>query len=393
MKIAYCLFGTYSTGGLERVTSIKINWLASHGHEVYLITTGHSGQAPYFELDSRVKHIDLGLNYIEPGKYHRFRLYFVNKPKYRKHEQELNRIFHEIKPDIAVAAGWHEEEFLFRIKDGSKKIVEHHGTRYMDLEKFTLYYKTTPNPTWKDTLKYKAKMLFFKYMADRQARLAKRFDQLVCLTERDRQYYPEIKTATAISNPLTLRVESRSPLNQKIILAAGRLSGEKNFVDLVGIWSTIAKDYPDWKLRVIGEGNSEDDIRHVAQSNNLGNQFELLPFTSDMPTYYKEASICAVSSVFEGFGLVIIEAEAMGIPVVAYDCPCGPGDIIRDGEDGFLVPLYDRGLYAQRLRQLIESEDLRRTMGDKGVRNAERFSIDEVMHRWVDLFTELVERK
>ena len=108
MKIAYCLFGTYSTGGIERVTTVKANWLAEHGYEVYLVTTGHAGRPPYYPLHPSIKHIDLGLCYDEPGVLSRFTVYRRNKPKYRKHKEKLEKLFSEIRPDIAIAAGWHE---------------------------------------------------------------------------------------------------------------------------------------------------------------------------------------------------------------------------------------------------------------------------------------------
>lgn len=392
MKIAYCLFGTFSTGGLERITTVKMNYLAEHGHEVYLITTGHLGQPSYYPLDPRIKHIDLGLNYIEPGKYHRFRLYFVNKPKYWKHEREMNRILREIQPDICIAAGWHEEEFLYRIKDGSKKIVEHHGYRYMDLDKFTLYYKMMTNPNWKETLRYKAKMIYFRWLSGRGAAKASRFDRLVCLTEADRLCYPGISHSVAIPNPLSFDENIRtipSTLTSKIILAAGRLSGEKNFTELILIWGLIAKDYPEWKLRIVGDGNSKDDICNAAQTLNLGGQFELMPSSDDMPKLYREASICAVTSAFEGFGLVITEAESLGVPVIAYDCPCGPRSIIKDGEDGFLITPGDRINFANKLRLLIEDEELRCQMGANAIANANRFSLDNVMQQWLELFETL----
>ena len=108
-----------------------------------------------------------------------------------------------------------------------------------------------------------------------------------------------------------------------------------------------------------------------------------------MPNLYRDASICAVTSAFEGFGLVITEAESLGVPVIAYDCPCGPKSIIRDGEDGFLISPGDRLDFANKLRLLIEDEDLRHTMGAKARINADRFSLDNVMQQWLTLFETL----
>ena len=154
MKIAYCLFGTYSTGGIERVTTVKANWLAEHGYEVYLITTGHAGRPPYYPLHPSIKHIDLGLCYDEPGALSRFTVYRRNKPKYRKHKEELEKLFAEIRPDIAVAAGWHEGSFLYQIKDGSKKIVEHHGWRHSNIAMYPVFLRELGHVTPLTRFKY-----------------------------------------------------------------------------------------------------------------------------------------------------------------------------------------------------------------------------------------------
>ena len=114
-----------------------------------------------------------------------------------------------------------------------------------------------------------------------------------------------------------------------------------------------------------------------------------MPSSDDMPKLYREASICAVTSAFEGFGLVITEAESLGVPVIAYDCPCGPRSIIKDGEDGFLITPGDRINFANKLRLLIEDEELRCQMGANAIANANRFSLDNVMQQWLELFETL----
>ena len=390
MKIAYCLFGTYSTGGIERVTSVKMNWLASHGYEVYLITTGHFGKPSYFRLDERIKHIDLGLGYEEPGQTNRLTIALRNRPRYKKHEAELNRLFNEIKPDIAVAAGWHEAEFLYRLKDGSKKILERHGYLHYELAQHNLYYRGIEHPRLLDKLKRWTRLLFFKWVAHHKINLAAQFDCTVLLTERDRQEYKGLENTEVIPNPITVLSEGKSLLLDKVILAVGRYTSQKNFTELVEIWAMIAKDYPDWTLRIVGDGYEKEVIRRAIQKYGLEAQVELLPFTNNIQAHYRGASIYAMTSVFEGFPLVFGEAESIGLPLIAYDCPCGPSDIIKDGEDGFLIPMHDKDAYSKALRRLIEDESLRKRMGANAEKNSKRFSLDAVMHQWEELFAKLV---
>lgn len=389
MKIVYCLFGTYSTGGIERVTSVKANWLAEHGYEVYLVTTGHAGRSSYYPLHPSIKHIDLGLCYDEAGELSRFAAYRRNYPKYRRHREELEKLFADIRPDIAVAAGWHEGSFLFQLKDGSKKIIEHHGWRHANVALYPVYLRELGHVTAMTRFKYWLRTLWGNLMTYKQGRYDRQFDRLVVLTEEDKTYCSHCPTTSVIPNPITTPSLEVSPLSDKVILAVGRLDNQKNFPELIDIWALIAKDYPDWKLRIVGEGYTDVRIMKKVKEYGLEEQFELCPFTKEIQKHYLSASVYAMTSAFEGLPLVLVEAESMGLPVVSYACPCGPRDIIRDGQDGFLVEPGDKETFAARLRQLIEDEELRRRMGQAAKINSQRFSLDNVMKQWEDLFAEL----
>ena len=140
----------------------------------------------------------------------------------------------------------------------------------------------------------------------------------------------------------------------------------------------------------MGEGYTDVRILKKVKEHGLEEQFELCPFTKEIQKHYLSASIYVMTSAFEGLPLVLVEAESMGLPLVSYTCPCGPRDIIRDGQDGFLVEPGDKETFAARLRQLIEDEELRRRMGQAAKVNSQRFSLDNVMKQWVDLFAELM---
>ena len=389
MKIAYCLFGTYSAGGLERVTAVKANWLAEHGYEVYLVTSGHAGRPSYYPLHPSVKHIDLGLCYEVPGAISRFEAYRRNLPKYRKHKELLEQLFAEIRPDIAVAAGWHEGTFLYQLKDGSKKIIEHHIWRNANFALYSLYLKQMSHVTLLRRVKSGLLVLWNRWLTYKQGRYDQKFDRLVVLTEEDKTYCTHCPTTSVIPNPITAPSSEVSPLSDKVILAVGRLDNQKNFPGLIDIWALIAKDYPDWKLRIVGEGYTDTRILQKVKEYSLEGQFELCPFTNNVQEHYLSSSIFTMTSDFEGFGLVLVEAESMGLPLVSYACPCGPRDIIRDGQDGFLVERGDMKTFAARLRQLIEDEELRRRMGQAAKVNSQRFSLDNVMKQCEALFAEL----
>ena len=105
------------------------------------------------------------------------------------------------------------------------------------------------------------------------------------------------------------------------------------------------------------------------------------------------SSMLVMTSKFEGFGVVLIEAMSVGLPVVSYACPCGPKDVITNGKDGFLVPPEDEMVLAERLCSLIENDSMRREMGQEALENVKRFSIETVVAQWMDLFRKLVEER
>jgi len=324
-----------------------------------------------------------------PGAISRFEAYRRNLPKYRKHKELLEQLFAEIRPDIAVAAGWHEGTFLYQLKDGSKKIIEHHIWRNANFALYSLYLKQMSHVTLLRRVKSGLLVLWNRWLTYKQGRYDQKFDRLVVLTEEDKTYCTHCPTTSVIPNPITAPSSEVSPLSDKVILAVGRLDNQKNFPGLIDIWALIAKDYPDWKLRIVGEGYTDTRILQKVKEYSLEGQFELCPFTNNVQEHYLSSSIFTMTSDFEGFGLVLVEAESMGLPLVSYACPCGPRDIIRDGQDGFLVERGDMKTFAARLRQLIEDEELRRRMGQAAKVNSQRFSLDNVMKQWEALFAEL----
>ena len=116
-------------------------------------------------------------------------------------------------------------------------------------------------------------------------------------------------------------------------------------------------------------------------------------YTNEILQKMSEASVFCLSSKFEGFGLVIVEAMSVGLPVVSYMCPCGPGDIVADGKDGFLIPMGNETLFAERICTLIEDEALRVEMGRNAFKSSERYQIDKIIEMWMSLFHQLRDKK
>ncbi|WP_433464471.1 glycosyltransferase family 4 protein [Spirillospora sp. CA-128828] len=214
-----------------------------------------------------------------------------------------------------------------------------------------------------------------------------RLDALTCLTAADAEDYRRLLPdgscpVYTIGNGLPTRVYPRSRQENKVVVAGGRVVWIKGYDLLISAFAKVVEKHPEWSLRIHGEGPRRTELRRKATRLGLYNNVLMLEPTDDMEGELAKASILAMSSRAESFGMTIIEAFACGLPVVAFDCPRGPREIVTDGVDGLLVPPGDAGALAETLIRLIDDEELRRAMSANAVASAERFDISAVAAKW-----------
>ncbi|UXN31285.1 stealth conserved region 3 domain-containing protein [Glutamicibacter sp. M10] len=219
-------------------------------------------------------------------------------------------------------------------------------------------------------------------------------DALVLLTERNRewlemQWASQAPRMDVIPNSLSLVARPQSSGTQKVVMSAGRLVRGKGFVNLVRAFARVADAYPDWRLRIFGDGPDRDKIFTMARNLGVARQVEIFPPTEHIEEEWARASIGALASVSEGLPLVLLEARGAGLPLVAFDCETGPREIIEHGKDGYLVPLDDVGAFAEALRMLISDDSKRQTMSARAEESLQRFSPEAVSEQWDQLFQEL----
>jgi glycosyltransferase involved in cell wall biosynthesis len=221
-----------------------------------------------------------------------------------------------------------------------------------------------------------------------------RLDKLVVLTETDRERYAKhlgrrhAAKLAVIPNTARQMGGPKADLSATRVLAAGRLTRQKGFDVLVDAWAEVADAHPDWTLRICGKGHLRNALRRQVRQRDVGASVEL-PGPRDLEVEMAEASIFVLSSRFEGFPLVLLEAMSKGMAVVAADCPTGPRDVIRDRENGLLVPMNDPEALAEGIRTFMNDPELRRRCGEAAVETAREYSIDAVGPRWEALFDEL----
>ena len=223
-----------------------------------------------------------------------------------------------------------------------------------------------------------------------RAAIARRYPRLggmTVLTSADRAAYRDLLGADdgwleAMPNPLPPRRLPRSTLDNPIIAAAGRLSPVKQYPKLLTAFSRVARAHPEWRLRIYGGGKGEDKLRKKIAEKGLSNQVHLMGRTKDITGELAKASLLAVSSRVEGFGMTIIEGFSVGVPAVSFDCPYGPREIIDHEGDGLLVPAQDTEALGEALLRLVEDREARERMGRQALVSAERYALDGIVERW-----------
>jgi len=222
----------------------------------------------------------------------------------------------------------------------------------------------------------------------------RRLDALAVLTHDDRRDYGALLAAAPtrvarIPNALPELGGDRSSLANPLVVAAGRLTRQKGFDLLVEAFARVVRERPDWTLRIYGAGHKRGGLRRMILERGLYNNVFLMGATRHLGEELAKASLFALSSRFEGFGMVILEAMSKGLPVVSFDCPRGPGEIIHHGEDGLLVPAEDVDALAAALLELMGDEARRRWMGERAVATAAGYGIERIGALWDDLIATL----
>ena len=214
-------------------------------------------------------------------------------------------------------------------------------------------------------------------------------DWIVALTHGDADQWRSINpNVSVIYNIVTINeTDVYSDCKNKRVIFVGRLDSQKGFQYLNAIWKIVEKRHPDWCLDIYGEGaDLKENKSMIPQGKHVFPHAQTL----DILDKYKESSILILTSVYEPFGLVMPEAMSCGVPVVAFDCPYGPSEIITNGKDGFLVSCYDVEAFADKVSLLMENESLRKEMGQNAIQSSQRFTKDKIIPQWISLFESLI---
>jgi glycosyltransferase involved in cell wall biosynthesis len=376
MKIIYCTHSTCNPGGMERVLLNKVTYLSQlPGWEVSVVTTDQHQRPPFYPFPEKVRMTDLGINYSEDNEKGAWKKITGYLRKRKEHKRKLTALLLKEKPDIVVSLYPSESSFIPDIKDGSKKVLELHYCKF-----FRLQYGRKGLLGWIDKLRTR-----------QDEQIVRRFDKFVVLTNEDRGYWGNLPNIEVIPNAAMHVSDTYSDVMNKRVIAVGRLDYQKGFDRLIQAWQLVQHTgkFTDWKLDIFGQGEWREMLQQMIDKAELQNTVCLNRPTKQIGEEYVKSDMLVMSSNYEGFPMVMIEAMACGLPVVSFDYKCGPKDIIQTGINGLLVPNGDIQALADAMMKVMEDEAYRKMLSLNARKVVDTYSEQAVMSQWIRLFTSI----
>lgn len=389
MRIRYLLLHAYGAGGTIRTVFNQANAMAEAGHDVEVASVLRRRDSPRYPLDSRVR--------VTPLIDER-----ANAPETARRG-----------PLARCRAAWR----AWRIKQESRHVpkgefrsdyfnryVENAVIRYVRAAHGGVLVTTRPALNIITALHAPADVALVaqehmnlsvhkKDVRTAITRHYPRFDAIAVLTHGDREDYERVLPGTRIvrvPNAVHSPWQRQTTYARPIVVAAGRLSEQKGFDLLIPAFKRAVEKHPEWQLRIFGTGDLKDELRALIDEHHLYNHVFLMGFTSHLDDELAQASFYVLSSRFEGLPMVMIEAMTHGLPVVSFDCPTGPAEVMTDSKEGLLVPPEDVDGLADAMSQVMTDEGLRADMGAAALMTARSSYSPEAVHpQWEMLFNEL----
>lgn len=370
MRIVFLYNSLAQFGGVERVISDKMNYLVKNGYDIYMLTTDQGQHKPPYKLDSQIVFHDLGIRFHTQYRHKGLMRLWAAIKLELKYRKKLKEFFRNIQPDIIVGLSPMDLHAVIRHKGNIPLIVESH--------------------LMCDSTKFNEKTSFFIKLHRNYIRKAYcQADVLVALTEGDaKDWRKHTQNVIVIPNIVHLNNNNTySNLNNRSVIFVGRLTTSKGIPYLLSIWEIVQQRHPDWSLNIYGEGPDINMLNNYIHNHHT--KIIIHQPSSNIMACYKDSSILVMTSYFESFGLVLPEAMSCGLPVIAFDCPYGPHDIIEDGVNGYLIECYNIEKFANSLSRLIEDYDTRVKMGKEAIRSSQRYKVETIMPQWETLYSDI----
>jgi glycosyltransferase involved in cell wall biosynthesis len=381
MVIRFLIADAYSVGGTIRTTFNTASDLADRGHDVEIVSAYRPREEPALALNPRVRLRPLAD--VRPGRQSGWQRWAIAQPSRLIHPDDVRYPKFSALTDAGLL------RFIPLVGDGV--LV---GTRPGINLAIARLARPTVARVGQDHMNLGG------YRPGLVAALAEhypRLDLVTALVEPTAEGYRKMLGTTTrvecVPNAAPDAGAHRAGLEERVIASAGTLDGRKGFDRLIRAWALIAAQHPDWRLDIFGDGPERDALARLAADLGVAASVRLRGHTSRLTEELARTSLFVMTSRREGFPMVLLEAMSVGVPVIAYDCPTGPRDVVDDGVDGYVVADGHAAELAAAMAALIRDPGRRRAFGAAAVRKAARYGRAELAERWETLFAELLAAK
>lgn len=367
MKIVYLYDSLAVFGGIERVLIDKMNYLASQpDYDIYIVTANQGSHKIPFVMSNDIHHVDFNVGIHNKYRYSGLKRLMEGHRLNKLYLTCLDNFIKEVKPDLLICTTSQNIYSLMKVKGNIPLIVESHAN-FIHPDRF-----------WS-----KMKMLVNNWWISRGA-------TIVALTEGDASNWKRISSNVHVIPNIIHFEHSNGYSNYEArrVVFVGRFTYQKGISDIFEIWQRVYAKHPDWQLDMYGDGDLWECYKKKSEQLNIN--INVNKPVRDIFNKYKQSTILVAPSLFEPFGLVIGEAMSCGLPVVAYDCPYGPRELISDHVNGFLVANRDKDSFANRLDILMSDNELCQKMGKAAVSSVEKYSVENIMPKWLALFNNII---
>jgi glycosyltransferase involved in cell wall biosynthesis len=368
MKIIYITEQIYIHGGAEKILTQKLNhWADVKNYSVLLITSEQNQKESCYPLSKKIKHVDLDVGYNRSISYFKIE----NLLKFPKHYKKLKLEIHNFKPDAIFLISLSWIRFVLPILASKYHIYNEYHTSYFGFEMGV------------NELSFLGKIK--KRISDILIKISESFyTNIVFLNQYEYDHYNR-KNGVIIPNFFDKNISNVTKSKKNQIISLGRLNHQKGYDLLIDTWIYLDKQISDWTLKIYGNGPDKNKLSEKINNYSFKNNIEVNEAVSDVSEILAESNIYVMSSRFETFPMVLLEALSNGLPVVSFDCPTGPKSILINDQDGLLAKPNDTVDLANKILSLINNNELRKTMSLNAKINIKRFSEDFVMNKWDQL--------